>query len=346
MRSMTHYAVILAGGKGERLWPLSREKRPKQILPFVNDHSLLEDTLNRLATIVPEKDRFVVTTEQQKNIIEQHCKNNINSLLIEPASRNTAPAILLSCLLLARQDPEALVIFLPADPYIPDTQKFVQSIAHAFEYGKHHEKIVLFGVKPTFPATGYGYIEFKEAHDQVGSIIKFHEKPSREIAEKYASMPSMLWNIGIFCGKISVFLQQFQKHVPDMYTSLQQYVRSPNQALYEALPSISIDYAVMEKTKDIVVMPVDFSWSDVGNLETFLSLQQKYSRNDVHNRIEIKAHNNLITADSKKLVALLGVDDLCIVDTPDALLIMKRSEAENVKQIVAELKKKGLERYL
>jgi mannose-1-phosphate guanylyltransferase len=303
---MTHYAVILAGGKGERLWPLSREKCPKQILPFVNDHSLLEDTLNRLATIVLEKDRFIVTMERQKNIIEQLCKNNINSLFIEPASRNTAPAILLSCLLLARQDPEAIVIFLPADSYIPNTQQFVKSISDAFQYCKDHDKIVLFGVKPTFPATGYGYIEFKEeAHDHVGSIIKFHEKPSQEVAEKYASMSSMLWNIGIFCGKISVFLQQFQNHVPDMYRSLQQYVRSPDQALYEALPSISIDYAVMEKTKDIVVMPVDFSWSDVGNLEVFLSLQKQYSRDNLDNRIEVKAHNNLIAADSKKLVTLL-----------------------------------------
>lgn len=348
LNSMTNYAVILAGGKGERLWPLSREKQPKQLLPFVNHNSLLEDTLNRLNELISQKNRFLITTQQQKEIINNHVGNIVGTILVEPVARNTAPAILLSCLMLAQQDSDAVVIFLPADPYIPDTKKFVHTVSQALEYSQTHDDIILLGVKPRFPATGYGYIEFQpDAQDNcIGSVIKFHEKPSLETAKKYCSMQSMLWNIGIFCAKVSVFLQQFQKYAPEMYATMENYIQSGDQSFYAALPSISIDYAIMEKSDAVKVVPVDFEWSDVGNLDIFLTLQQAARPDKQQEHIEIESHNNLISGPAGKLIALVGVHDLCIVETPDALLVMKRSEAEKVKSVVEALKKKNLDRYL
>ncbi len=343
------YAVILAGGKGERLWPLSRESKPKQLLPFVNNRSLLENSLDRLDGLIERHNRFIVTNKQQEKAIIALVGNHIHSLFIEPASRNTAPAILLSCLLLAQKNPNAVVVFLPADPYIPETKKFVAGISAALEYNAKHDVITLLGVKPRYPATGYGYIEYKkdiqDAH--VGAVLKFHEKPSLEVAQIYCSMQSMLWNIGIFCGRVSVFLREYQKYAPELYAGMQNYILSGDKNDYLSLPSISIDHALMEKSDKIYVVPVDFEWSDVGNLEIFLALQQEaQSKNARGNVIEIDAHNNLISSSSGKMVALLGVDDVCVVETPDALLIVKRSEAEKVKLIVQELKKKNLDQYL
>lgn len=341
------YAVILAGGKGERLWPLSRESKPKQLLPFTQNGSLLENSLDRLDGLIEPSHRFIVTTQQQENMISKLVGDKIHSLYSEPASRNTAPAILLSCLLLAKKDPDALVVFLPADPYIADTKKFIEMLSIALEYSKKHDVITLLGVKPRFAATGYGYIEYTKdsSKEHVGSVLKFHEKPSPQDANIYYAMSSMLWNIGIFCGRISVFLQEYQKYMPEMYYLMQEYITSNDKNIYAALPSISIDHAIMEKSDKIRVVPVDFEWSDVGNLDVFLSLQ-KLGQAPSKNTIEIESHNNLISSSSGKLIALLGVHDLCIVETDNALLIAKRSETEKVKLIVQDLKKKKLDQYL
>jgi len=343
------YAVILAGGKGERLWPLSRENRPKQLLPFVNNHSLLENSLDRLDGLIEKDNRFIVTTEQQKNAINNLVNDKINSLFIEPASRNTAPAIVLSCLLLAKKNPDAVVVFLPADHYIPNTKKFVESISHAIEYSKKHDSITLLGVKPHFPATGYGYIEYQKntSDDPVGKVLQFHEKPSLKVAQSYCSKQSMLWNIGIFCGRISIFLHEYQKYTPELYAEMQNYIVANDAQLYSSMQSISIDHALMEKSDKINVVPVDFEWFDVGNLEIFLTLQQSvHSNASSANVIEINAKNNLISSSSGKIITLLGVDDVCVVETADAILIVKRSQAEKVKLIIQELKKRNLDQYL
>ena len=344
---MNVYAVILAGGTGERLWPLSREDRPTQLLPCVDDHSLLEDTLDRLDGLIPSANRFIITTEQQKETINSLVGSKINEVIVEPASRNTAPAILLSCEYLARKNIRGVLVFLPADHFIPDTKKFQQSLLHAVQYAQNHATITLLGVKPTFPATGYGYIEYtKNPNTAVGPVVTFHEKPAPAVAQKYYNNEHMLWNIGIFCAQNSVFTQQFKQYAPDLYQEMQTFLTTTKKSDYDHIPSISFDYAIMEKSDDITVLPVEFSWSDVGNLEQFLLLRTRSEQESASSIIAIDAKNNLVAASSNKIVALLGVHDLCVVETDDALLVMKRSDAEKVKLIITELKRKGLDRYL
>ena len=346
MNAKAIYAIILAGGKGERLWPLSRENKPKQLLPFIGNQSLLETTLARLDSFINKEHRYIVTTQQQQQEIQSLVGNNINSLLIEPATRNTAPAILLSCLQMQKNNPDAMLVFLPADPYVPDAKKFIESLKKAVDVSVQHSCITLLGVKPTFPATGYGYIEYHTNSDHAyGSVIKFHEKPNFQTASQYSTMPSMLWNIGIFCGPVSVFIEEYKKHAPKLYADMKTFFETNNEQEYAKLPSISIDHAIMEKSNDIHVVPVDFEWYDVGNLESFLTLQQKAHKTAVQqNTITLEARDNLVS--SPLLTVLIGVDDVCVVQTKDVLLIVKRDDVEKVKLVVQELKKKNFDRYL
>lgn len=334
------YIVILAGGKGERLWPLSRQTKPKQLLPFEENFTLLEQTVERVKELVPVENIWIVTTQQHEQSIKNIVGDTVGEIIAEPMSRNTAPAILYTCMRIQEKNPNATIAFLPADHAISPKQSFVDALHTALSYSENNDVITLLGLKPTYAATGYGYIEYKESHRDLHSILSFHEKPTPARAEQYIQTPNMLWNIGIFCGTITRFLDEFKLHTYDLYKKIHKYMLT-NQG-YEDAQNISIDYAVIEKSIKTVVLPVDFEWSDVGNLDIFLTAQKKKFPTK---KICIDAHNNTIDVPDK-LVALIGVNDLCIVQTNDVLVIAKRSEVEKVKQVVQELHSNNQIEYL
>ncbi|TET34445.1 hypothetical protein E3J61_02895 [Candidatus Dependentiae bacterium] len=337
------YGVVLAGGSGERLWPLSRASKPKQLLTLGSDKTLLEQSLARLRS-VDSIDSVCVTSA--KTFLPHLAQYEVDRIFAEPVARNTGPAILYSCLKIYEKNPDAVAVFSPADAYIPDedTNLFSNYVARMIQFARERACITLMGVQPTYAAIGYGYIEYSDMRgkDSIFKVHQFREKPSKELAQTYIQQSNMLWNIGMFAAPVSVFIEEFKQHAPDMFQAMQAYMSG--DGLYEDVPSVAVDYAVIEKSENSWVLPVDFSWCDVGNLEMFLSI--KYSQaKEMPNVIQVNAHNSLVEV-PKKLVALIGVDDLCVVETDDALVITKRSEVEKVREVVGQLKKNKQVEYL
>ena len=328
------YAVILAGGKGERLWPLSREHKPKQFLEFFENVTLLELTCNRVIPILPLEHIWVITNQLYKTQVSTILGHTLGGIISEPSARNTAPAILLACLTLSQHDPNATVIFLPADHYIKEEELFTEKLHILLSNVHINDGISLIGLRPTYPATGLGYIEYtKQSSSPLQKVVRFHEKPSASQAEKYLENDNMLWNGGYFCGKVSTFIALFQKHAPLIYDQVQGYLN--NTVFYDQLTNISFDHAVLEHTQNIYVLPIEITWSDVGNLETFLSSQGQRQEN-IDNLVAINASNNLIH-NKNKFTALIGVNDLCIINTDDVLLVAHQKEVERVKEILLKL---------
>ncbi len=338
------YVGILAGGNGERLWPLSKKERPKQLLPFLNNQSLLSQTVDRVSMLTGSQENiFVITSDHQKDIIAKEVVGKIGDIVVEPCARNTGPAILLLAEKIKQKDPEGVLVVLPADHFIPDTKKCNSALQEGISYVAEHGVIATFGLMPTYGATGYGYIQ-ADAHERVQlgryyPVKKFHEKPDKKRAEEYLCQDDMFWNIGIFAGKVSTFIQEFKSCEPLMYDAMQKYLQGVCD--YADIPSISIDYAIMEKTKNSVIFTTDFEWYDVGNLNIFLQLQRRFS-SEKKQLFEIEAQNNICSS-NKKVVACIGVDSLCIVETDDVLLIASRDKVEQVKMILQKVKEQNID---
>ncbi|MCK5632924.1 hypothetical protein KAH94_04195 [bacterium] len=337
------YCVILAGGSGTRLWPLSRASKPKQFLSVGSELTLIEQAVERVSYSVAKENIWIGTTKNHQALVEKYVGEQIGRIIVEPGARNTGPAILLNCFEIYKKNPNAVIVFLPSDPFIPNQDRFITFLDHAIDYTLKNDRISLLGLKPRYPATGYGYIEYDDTQLNVPFGVKnFHEKPVFEIAQKYCEQGNMLWNISMFCAKASVFLEEFKSNAPDIFYAVEQYINGLGS--YEDVRSESIDYAVMEKSKKVSVFPVDFEWCDVGNIEIFLSLQKEYGL-DYKNVLTVNSNDNLVHVKGK-LVALVGVEDLCVVETEDTLLITRRDKAEKVKTIVQKLKRTDLESYL
>jgi len=345
MKHKNIYFVILAGGNGTRLWPLSRINKPKQFLEVGENRTLLEQAIHRVSVIVPKENIWISTTAKHAPNIKKHVGDKIGNIVVEPGMRNTGPAILLACLEVHKKDPNAVVMFLPSDPFISDTDTFVNYVKDGILFSQNNKGITLFGIQPTYPATGYGYIEFDNTKKQDApyKVLRFHEKPKLEVAREYISKNNMVWNICMFCGKTQVFLKEFEKHAPEIFDGVTKFFN--NQGDYNNVKSDSIDYAVMEKSDNIFVIPADFPWCDVGNIEVFLTIQKQHSQLRDNNIVTVDSNNNLVNV-KDKLVALIGVNNLCIVETNDTLLITKRDQAEKVRQIVAQLKNSENSKYL
>jgi mannose-1-phosphate guanylyltransferase/mannose-6-phosphate isomerase len=336
------YFVILAGGNGERLWPLSRQATPKQLLKVGTDTTLLEQAIDRIRPMAYSTDNiWISTTQQHAPLIEQIVKGRVGNIVIEPSARNTAPAILYCCHLLRARDEHAQVMFVPADAFIAhnDYDAFRHGVQQCIAWMSQHTSLVLCGVKPHYAATGYGYIEY-ELNDTstVYRVTRFQEKPNRAVAQYYMQLPSMLWNIGMFGAAVTTFIDQCQQHAPDLFAAVACYVHGT--LAYEQIPAISIDYALIEMAQDVHVVPMNISWCDIGNLSVLLSVQEASQ-----NLISINARDNLTHAQGK-LVVCIGVEKLCIVDTPDVLLITHADTAESVKTVVTQLKQQGSNHYL
>ena len=346
--------VIMCGGSGTRLWPLSRAQFPKQFLPLVNETSMLQDTMARLPAkhqapvfICNEDHRFLVA-EQVKQV---NCQQA--TILLEPQGRNTAPAVALAALNALSVNEDALLLVLAADHVINDTEKFHQAIDVATTVALQG-KLVTFGIVPTHAETGYGYI--KQGAEQVGDgkgngvyqVAQFVEKPNAETAQNYLECGDYLWNSGMFLFKASRYLEELEKFRPDILKSCQEamvkvekdldFTRPDNEAFLQCADE-SIDYAVMEKTEDAVVVPLDAGWSDVGSYSALWEVcQQDAQQNVIKGDVIAHDTSNSYLHSQNKLIATLGVDNLVVIDTPDAVLIADKDKVQNVKEIVNELK--------
>jgi mannose-1-phosphate guanylyltransferase len=341
------YCVILAGGDGERLWPLSRKHRPKQFLSLYGNKTLIEQAVDRAQLVVSSPENiWVVTSAQHEEGVRTWVGDTVHTIVVEPVARNTAAAIITTCEEIYRCDPDAQVLFLPADSFIPlsEYRAFSEGVHKALSFIQDHEAIVIFGVQPRHAATGYGYIEYDElcVDADVYKVKTFHEKPARAVAERYIQNTSMLWNIGMFCAPVSVFLSQAEMHCPAIVSGVRTALYDSQK--YSLIPSEPIDCAVIEKSDRVWAVPLDITWYDVGNVGVFLSLKEMENQ-EGSNVMYLNSNNNLVDVPDK-LVALIGVDDLCIVDTGDALLISRRDNVESVKELVRQLKQEGRNNYL
>ncbi len=338
------YFIILAGGGGERLWPLSRRACPKQLLPFMGDSSLLRQTVERIQPITQAGQCVVVTTNTYHKAVAQALEGFACQYAIEPAPRNTAAAILLACLQIQEKDPDAVVAVLPSDHFIPDGKTFCAFLDHAFDFASAHDALVLLGKRPIHPETGYGYIVADTAHGGSAPvpIVRFHEKPSRERAQEFLNSGTTFWNMGIVCARVATILDEAQKHAPEIFAQVQAHWAGTGS--YEKSPATSFDYAVLEKSTRSYVLPVDFVWCDVGNLAVFMALQQKYRRHD-QKVVTVEACDNLVDCPGT-LVALVGVNNLCVVQSGDVLLITHRDQAYKIRDVLRQLEDAQEEDYL
>ncbi len=348
--STSIFPAIMCGGNGTRLWPLSRALFPKQFLPLVNETSMLQDTLLRLPEncgepvfICNEEHRFLVA-EQVRNLSHKQ-----GSILLEPEGRNTAPAVALVAINALEKDENAFLLVLAADHVIQDTNAFHQAVKQASVVAEKG-KLVTFGIVPTHAETGYGYIKKGEVQD-LGTfdVAEFVEKPNKEVAEGYLASGSYLWNSGMFLFKASRYLEELAKYRPDILESCQQAMANAEQDLdflrpakdsFLACSSESIDYAVMEKTDDAVVVPLDAGWSDVGSYSALWDVCEKDKDNNVvKGDVIAQQSSNSYIYSQNKLIATVGIDNLVIIDTPDAVLVANKDKVQEVKKIVEQLKK-------
>lgn len=332
--------VILCGGSGTRLWPISRKSSPKQFAQIFNNESLFEMTLKRNLTI---SDSFaVVVNEVQLPICQKQVPDHLKEktqFLIEPIGRNTAAAIALAAM---DSVPEEILLVLPSDHMIKNQDLYEKTISQAVTFAKEN-KLVTFGINATYPETGFGYIEADG-----NQVLSFKEKPDLETAKTYLKKGNYFWNSGMFCFKASVFLNELQKYSPEIYeqakktfntSKIQDSIRTFSLDQMTLIPSNSIDYAVMEKSKNVNVVPSTFYWSDLGSFDSLYEVLEKDQNNNsmTQNFYPINSKNNLVIG-NKKVIATFDVDDLIIVETDDALLIGKKGESQKVKDIFELIK--------
>ncbi len=335
------YGIILCGGSGTRLWPLSRQDFPKQFLKLNNNKSLLQETYFRLKDIMPAENIYLITNQdnhanvwQQISEIEENFSHD--KILIEPASLNTAPAITYGIKYLGEKagiSPEDPILFLPADHYIKNKEKFSQCVTQAMqEVGKNVGTI---GITPTRPETGYGYIKKGERQSSYCRVEEFKEKPDRRTASKYLKSGQYLWNSGMYIFNIRSFATELRKHSPEIYSFLIKELDDFLDNFFQ-LPDTSIDFAIAEKSDNIVVFEGNFGWSDVGCFDSLAEIE--LSQNKVKH-IHYNSRNIFAYSASDKLIATSGVDDLIVVENEDSILVQKKGRSEEVKNIVNHLKK-------
>lgn len=353
-------AIILAGGGGTRLWPVSRQGEPKQIKPFLDNDTLLQKTYKRARLIFEPQDIYISTNIKFKNLIKEQLPEVENTqYILEPERKDTAAAIGLAAARIYKDYPEESIITLNSDHYVKKEDEFANIVRFCEEIvSDNPDKTVLLGINPSYPETGYGYIKmaslFKEnGLNKVFRVEKFVEKPDAETAKKYLQKWEYLWNPAYFCWNVSHLLGLFKKYLPEMYQILMNCFDENNNVKAEEfskIDPISIDYGIMEKlgSEEMLVVPADFGWADIGNWK---SIKDVLSSRDEENlikgeHVDVGSKGSLIYSLSGKLVATIGLEDFIIIDTPDTLLVCPKDKAGEVKKIVEKLKEKGMDQYL
>jgi len=356
-----HYVAIMAGGIGSRFWPVSRSRLPKQFLDILNTgESLLQSTFKRFAAFIPEENIYVITTEESSGLVQKHLPTMaLGNILCEPSRKNTAPCVAYMAHKLRKLDPEASFIVAPSDHLVLDGQTFSEICNQALEFVDHNPALVTLGIKPTYPNTGYGYIqhEANAIEDNIFPVKTFTEKPSLELAKTFLLSGDFMWNAGIFAWKAVDILAAFEKYLPEMYEAFsaeQQAINTPDEKeaisrIYPQCVNISIDYGIMEKADNVFIIPSSFGWSDLGTWNSaYENMDKDYLGNAVvgDQVMVIDATRNMIHATDNKLVLLQGLDDFVVIDTKDVLLICKKEKEQEIKEYMAEVKRNKGDKYL
>lgn len=347
-------AVIMAGGRGERFWPKSRNSRPKQFLSLTSDgETMIQKTVKRLIPLVDMNDIYIVTNSAYTTLVREQLSDiPEENILAEPAARNTAPCIAFAAAVINSKYDDAVMLVLPSDHLIANETLYTDTLRKAVCIAEQGENLVTIGITPSYPETGYGYINFSERHNGAYTVEKFVEKPDLQTAEKYLDSGKYLWNSGMFIWKISSILANIKKFMPDIHEGALKIGKAFNTPDFDdvliheftAFRSESIDFGIMEKAENIYTIPGSFGWDDVGS---WLAVERINETDENNNYID----GNVISEDTnytticggKRLIAAVGIKDTIIVDTEDALLVCSKNNTQDVKKIIARLKNQGRE---
>ena len=358
------YVVIMAGGRGERFWPESRTTRPKQLLPIVGEKAMLAQTIDRLAGLVTVKDVFVITNTEQRDAVLEVCPElDPNKVIGEPVGRDTAAAVGLATVLVRREDSDAVFAMLPADAVIHNTAGLCATLESAFAAAEADPVLATIGITATFPATGYGYIQQgNSSGDYAGQAVyqvkRFVEKPDLATAQNYLYAGNYFWNAGMFIWSVPAIVAELEKNTPSLWQALQAIDQGLEKGqgidvllakYYPKLEKISVDYAIIEKANNVVMVESGFDWDDVGE---WPALSRHYPSDEADNVVRGSAEladasgNIVYSRDDKHLVALLGVQDLIVVRTDDATLVCHKDKAQEIKDLVKKIGAKASYKHL
>jgi len=354
-----NYAVLMAGGIGSRFWPVSTTQFPKQFHDMLGTgKSLLQTTFARLSNFIPKQNILILTNERYVDLVlEQLPEINSSQLVLEPAMRNTAPCILLSALKIQKQNPDALMLVAPSDHWIENENAFQQDVLSGFTYCQQNDALITLGIQPTFPNTGYGYIEYdKNDTSSIKKVLQFREKPDYPTAKKFIAEGNFLWNAGIFMWRVKSIIQSFQTFLPKMHTLFNKGVpllNTRNEASfinqnYADAQNISIDFGIMEKANNVYVKKARFDWNDLG---TWGALHDKLKKDDGNNTV-VRARtllkdteNTIVYSASEKVMVIQGLKNYIVVDKNEVLLIFPKEKEQEIKTLLAEVKQQFGEKY-
>jgi mannose-1-phosphate guanylyltransferase len=357
------YINIMCGGGGKRLWPRSRQQAPKQFIKLFGEQTIFQKTVERVKKIVDPTHIFIVTNKDYRDeVAAQAPEIPQENVIAEPEAKNTALAVVYGALEIKKRDPEAIIANLPSDHFVLETDKFAQIIRLAYEQASSGNFLITIGIKPTFPHTGFGYIKKglpKQGNNEIFEVLGFTEKPELEVAKEYLESQNYFWNGGIYVFGLKTFFDAVSSLAPDLWLSTQKLETAVNvngleeiQKIYSEAEDLSLDYAVAEKATNMLVIPGDFGWSDVGDWQAVWDVEDKDENGNViiqeagkGEHVGIDTKNCLIQL-SDQLVTTIGVSNLIIIDTPDAVLVVSKDKAEEVKKLVGLLKEKGKVEYL
>jgi mannose-1-phosphate guanylyltransferase len=346
-----YYAILMAGGVGSRFWPVSTAEFPKQFHDMLGSgETLIQKTFSRLAKLIPVENILILTNESYNHLVlEQLPMVKQEQVLLEPAMRNTAPCILYASLKIQKQNPDAVMVVAPSDHWIENEDVFAQDLQQCFDFCAKENALMTLGIQPTFPNTGFGYIEYdKTDSNSIKKVNQFREKPDYETAKSFLDSGNFLWNGGIFIWSVKTITEAFEKFQPKMNTLFSRGLESYNTSAekqfidenYALAENISIDYAVMENAKNVYVLPATFDWNDLG---TWGSLHEKLDKDENNNAVVNakvlleNASNNIVRSDANKLIIIDGLHDYIIVDKEGILLIYPKSKEQDIKSIVKKL---------
>lgn len=353
-------AVIMAGGSGTRFWPLSRTSQPKQFLPIATERTMIEETVERLQPLLSPKNIYTISSASQAEMIRKLVPSlPAENCLVEPAARNTAPSLIMATAKFFLEEPQTVIAALPADHSILKPEVFRRKL-EAAAAAAADGYLVTFGIPPTYPATGFGYIHYDSSskllyHDEAFyAVLTFKEKPSREQAEGFLSSGNHYWNSGMFLWRADTLPEKLKAHAPEWFLYWEKMVKAMEDddpekliSVFNEMPVLSIDYALMEKAQGVVVCPGDFDWSDVGVWSSLLDLWPKDEKGNAcrGELIALESEGNLIY-NPEKLTAVVEVKDLIIVNTEDVLLVCHRQADQKIRELIDWIKKKGKDEYL
>lgn len=349
---MDRYCVIMAGGIGSRFWPVSRPDMPKQFLDFLGTgRTLLQTTFERYSSIFPKENIFISTNAQYRDIVKKQIDIDDKNIICEPTRKNTASCVAYASYYISNISPESVLVFAPCDHLILRKEAFCSAVEKAISFAETHDTLLTIGIKPSRPETGYGYIQITDHIEEgVNKVKTFTEKPNRELAEIFVESGEFFWNSGIFIWRSSVIKEALRRYVPEIasrFDDLEEVLATPREReaienIFPTLPNISIDFALMEKAKNVSVLCAEFGWSDIGTWNSLYDISRKDHRGnaDLGNTLIYDSSSNIISCKPDKLVIIEGLENYIVADSEDVLLICRKDDENKLRQIFNDVKSK------